>query len=65
MKHYRVDLHTHSKLSPDGSIEEKDYKKVLQTSSLDAIAITDHNTIEYAIYCQRILGKKIIVGEEI
>lgn len=65
MKRYRVDLHTHSKLSPDGSIEEKDYKQVLQMNRLDVIAITDHNTIEYAVHCQRTLGEQIIVGEEI
>lgn len=65
MKHYRVDLHTHSKLSPDGSIEENDYQKVLVSGSLDAIAITDHNTTDYAFYCQKKLGNQIIVGEEI
>jgi predicted metal-dependent phosphoesterase TrpH len=65
MKKYRVDLHTHSKLSPDGSIEEVEYQKVLQTGKLDFVAITDHNTIEYAVLCQKKLGQQIIVGEEI
>jgi len=65
MKQYRIDLHTHSKLSPDGSIDEKDYQKVLSSEKLDFVAITDHNTIEYALFCQKKLGQQVIVGEEI
>lgn len=65
MTYYKVDLHTHSKLSPDGSIDEKDYQKILTTGALDALAITDHNTIDYALFCQKKLGKQIIIGEEI
>lgn len=65
MNQYKIDLHTHSKLSPDGSIEEKDYQKVLDLGNLHALAITDHNAIDYAVYCQKKLGRQIIVGEEI
>ena len=62
---YKIDLHTHSKLSPDGSIDENDYRHVLETNLLNIIAITDHNTIEFALFCQKKLGNQIIVGEEI
>ena len=65
MTTYRIDLHTHSKLSPDGSIDEKDYANVLQKKLLDFVAITDHNTIEYATFCQKKIGKQIIIGEEV
>lgn len=62
---FKVDLHTHSIMSPDGSITADQYKKALK-SKLDCIAITDHNCIDFAIKMQEELGTdKIIVGEEI
>ncbi|HEV2339266.1 MAG TPA: PHP domain-containing protein [Patescibacteria group bacterium] len=60
-----IDLHTHSILSHDGGIREKDYCNALKHGILDCIAITDHNTIDFALSCQKKLGKKIIIGEEI
>ncbi len=61
----KVDLHTHSILSQDGGINENDYAKALAEKKLDVIAITDHNTIDYATYCHKKLGDAIIIGEEI
>ena len=62
---FRVDLHTHSVMSPDGSISAEQYSEVLK-SKLDCIAITDHNHIDFALKMQSELGAdKIIVGEEI
>lgn len=61
----RVDLHTHSIKSPDGSISLEQYREVLK-SKLDCVAITDHNRIDFALKVQSELGAdKIIVGEEI
>jgi len=61
----RIDLHTHSIKSPDGSITADQYHKILK-SKLDCVAITDHNRIDFAVKMQAELGKdKIIVGEEI
>lgn len=60
----KIDLHTHSVASPDGSLKMADYKKMLK-GRLDVIAITDHNTISFAQKAQAELGDKIIVGEEI
>ncbi len=60
-----IDLHTHSQASPDGSLTEANYRQMLQTGVLDYIAITDHNTAEFALEMRRKLGNKIIVGEEI
>lgn len=61
----KLDLHTHSIASPDGGITLKQYKKVLDSGVLDVVAITDHNTITFALEAQRQLGDRIIVGEEI
>ncbi len=60
----KIDLHTHSILSQDGGISEKGYEKLLNTK-LDAIAVTDHNTISFAAKLQQKLGDRIIIGEEI
>lgn len=62
---YKIDLHTHSVASPDGSLTTADYKKMLDTGKLDCIAVTDHNTITFAKELREKLGHQIIVGEEI
>jgi len=62
---YKIDFHTHSILSHDGGINEKDYSKTLTKGVLDYIAITDHNTIDFALFCRKKLGERIIIGEEI
>lgn len=62
---YKVDFHTHSTASPDGSIKAAQYKQLLDSGRLDAIAVTDHNRIDFALALQQELGSKIIVGEEI
>jgi predicted metal-dependent phosphoesterase TrpH len=62
---YKVDLHTHSIASPDGSISAAQYRQMLKSGQLDAIAITDHNRIDFALHLHRELGAQIIVGEEI
>lgn len=62
---FKVDLHTHSIASPDGGISAEQYKHILSTGTLDTVAVTDHNTAEFALQLQQQLGDKIIVGEEI
>ena len=62
---YRVDLHTHSIISQDGSTTAAQYEKILQSGELDCIAITDHNETSFARIMQKKLGDRIIVGEEI
>ena len=61
----KVDLHTHSHMSPDGSLQIADYQSMLDRGGLDYIAVTDHNTIDCALKAKEELGDKIIVGEEI
>lgn len=62
---FKIDLHTHSIASPDGGLTEKYYESALNKKVLDAAAITDHNTIEFAVEMNKKLGSRIIVGEEI
>lgn len=62
---FKVDLHTHSIVSPDGGISESEYEEVLEKGKLDFIAITDHNRIDFAEKLHKKSGGKIIVGEEI
>jgi len=69
---YTVDLHTHSIASPDGALRTEDYLRMLERDRLSVIAVTDHNTTEFARQLQAelggpdsALGKRIIVGEEI
>lgn len=62
---FKVDLHTHSKASPDGSLIAVDYRYMLENDKLDYIAVTDHNTTTQAFELQKEFGDRIIVGEEI
>lgn len=67
----KIDLHTHSTMSPDGALKESDYRKMLESGRLDYIAVTDHNTAEFALKLKQDLGgdsglgARIIVGEEV
>jgi len=62
----RVDFHTHSSASNDGGITAQQYTDILASGALDCVAITDHNSIGFAVKLQQKLGKnKVIVGEEI
>lgn len=62
---YKIDLHTHSIASRDGGITAEQYKFTLTNKTLDYIAVTDHNRINFAKQLQETLGDHIIVGEEI
>ncbi len=62
---FKVDLHTHSDASPDGGITKHQYQQILDKGILDVIAVTDHNTAEFALELHKELGDQIIVGEEI
>jgi|SRR5581483_11398085 len=61
----RLDLHTHSWLSPDGGLQLQHFEHVFARGLLDVVAVTDHNTIEAALSLQQRFGERIIVGEEI
>ncbi len=61
----KVDFHSHSVASPDGSITGKQYQRTLEQGILDCIAITDHDRIDFAQTLRGQLGPAIIIGEEI
>lgn len=61
----RIDLHTHSVVSPDGGLKPADYETMLTSGGLQAIAVTDHDRIDMAVKLHKKLGEAIIVGEEI
>ena len=63
----KIDLHTHSIISPDGagSITASDFEYFLREGVLDCIAITDHNETRFAQMMNKKFGEKIIIGEEI
>lgn len=62
---FKIDLHTHSVASPDGGLRQSDYEIAIKQHRLDMIAITDHNSIDFAQSMREQLGPTIIVGEEI
>jgi predicted metal-dependent phosphoesterase TrpH len=62
---YAIDLHTHSIASPDGALTAEDYRTILRQGRLQYIAVTDHNTVDFALQLRQELGDCIIVGEEI
>ena len=62
---YKIDLHTHSQLSPDGGISADQYEAALKNNVLDIIAVTDHNQTDFAVGLRQQLGERIIIGEEI
>lgn len=61
----KIDLHTHSVMSPDGGISQEQYMALLEDGTLDYVAITDHDRIDFAQHMHKMLGKKVIVGQEI
>lgn len=61
----RVDLHNHTRYSPDSLLKLKDIVHLAKRAHLDALAITDHDTIEGAQALKALTPFPIIVGEEI
>jgi predicted metal-dependent phosphoesterase TrpH len=62
---FKIDLHTHSIASPDGALRTQNYRTALEMGTLDYVAVTDHNTVDFARQLHKELGDNIIVGEEI
>ncbi len=62
---WRVDLHTHTRFSPDSQTEPAALIARTREIGLARVAITDHNTIEGALVAKALAPDLIIVGEEI
>jgi predicted metal-dependent phosphoesterase TrpH len=61
----KIDLHVHTQYSPDSLTPLEDVLFWARRHALDAVAITDHNTIEGALRLCEMARLPIIVGEEI
>jgi predicted metal-dependent phosphoesterase TrpH len=61
----RVDLHLHSNFSHDGRSSLQELINRARESSLDRIALTDHNTVEGALSLVRMAPELAIAGEEV
>lgn len=68
MSKLKVDLHIHSKYSEDGSGEIRDILEKAIERGLDAIAITDHDTLKGSLEAQKLsesMDILVIPGQEV
>jgi hypothetical protein len=63
----RIDLHVHTKYSPDCKERPEAIIRTARERGLGAVAITDHNTIKGGMEAQKLAGDdmEIIVGSEV
>lgn len=61
----RIDMHSHTHLSPDSNAQLKDIIRAVERRGLDALAVTDHNRIGGALRLREIASFLIVVGEEV
>lgn len=62
----KVDFHIHSNFSADGDMPPEEVIKSAKKAGLDAIAVTDHNSIRGGVEAQKISeGLIVFVGSEI
>jgi len=64
----RVDLHSHSRFSPDSALDPVEMVKVAKVRGLDGLAITDHNAVAGAAAAReyaRSVGLLVIRGTEV
>ena len=63
----KIDLHVHTMWSGDSTTTPEELAAAIAAAGLDAVAITDHNTIAGALTLagSGVLGCPVIVGEEI
>jgi predicted metal-dependent phosphoesterase TrpH len=65
-RNLRVDFHVHSHFSFDGDMSPEEIIKLAKKLGLDAIAVTDHNTIEGSKETEKLArGLIVFVGSEI
>ena len=64
----RLDLHSHSRYSPDSKLDPIDIVKVARSRGLDGIAVTDHNSVGGAAKAReygRGIGVTVVLGTEV
>jgi predicted metal-dependent phosphoesterase TrpH len=57
----KCDLHVHSNFSRDGESRVEDILRRAEQVGLDAIAITDHDTVEGSLYARRIRSPVLVI----
>ena len=62
---WRIDLHSHTWVSPDSNTNPKDLVERAREVGLAKLAVTDHNSIEGALEARALAPDLIIVGQEI
>lgn len=62
---WRIDLHSHTYVSPDSKTQPRDLIERARAVGLARLAVTDHNTIAGALEAHALAPDLIIVGEEI
>ena len=61
----RVDLHAHTRHSPDATTSPAELVERAAETGLDRVAVTDHGVIEGALEARELDPARVIVGEEI
>lgn len=61
----RVDLHTHTRYSPDATMPPRELVERAVDAGLDRIAVTDHGTLDGAFEAKEAAPDRVIIGEEI
>ena len=61
----RVELHAHTSASPDCRLKPHRLVEVLAERGIDALAVTDHNTMDGAFALAELQAIPLILGEEI
>ena len=61
----KVDLHVHTRFSSDSLTSQREVVRYARRRGLDAVAITDHNTIDGALLLAEQSAVPVIIGEEI
>ncbi len=62
----RIDLHTHTEYSRDSRTKLRDFAAAAAHAGLDAVGVTDHDTIDGALRLREMNVRfRVIVGEEV
>ena len=61
----RVEFHCHTIFSRDSLCTPEKLVTACQRKNIDRVVVTDHNTIQGALYAQQIDPQRVIIGEEI
>ena len=61
----KVDLHCHTRYSPDASTSPRELVERTREAGLDRVAVTDHGEIDGAFAAAALDPERVVVGEEI